>query len=160
MSNVNTKRATDKPLTEVYGQWNSWDGWRGTVDINRPILENLFFRVAAMADYSDTWRDQSSYERNGIFLTTTWRPFEETEIRFEFENGNNDQFFPSVLLDSVSEWDRTTTVAAPLSANVPGGVVQRRTADYLVYNSASPARASSTGATGASRAPPRTSPPG
>ncbi len=139
ISNINTKRAHSNPASEVTIQFNSWGGGRSTVDFNRPVGEKLYVRVAGMLNHSDNWRNQSSFDREGFFFTTTWRPFEKTEMRFEYETGSNEQFYGSVLLDRVSEWDGVTTISEPMeSGTAGGGAVRRQNNDYLVWTPSEP----------------------
>ncbi len=83
-SSSTTKRArTDRNFQNVQFNVSSWSTYRATVDVNQPISKQLAVRTAAVWGDGDGWRQKDFNKRKGAFLTTTYRPFRNTEIRVE-----------------------------------------------------------------------------
>ncbi len=138
IANVSSKRAVNAEINEISYRWNSFDGNRLTLDVNRAVNDKFYLRVAGLFDHSDDWIDAQRVDREGVYLTATYRLTPKTELRGEYEWGVVDRvvgFFP---FDNFSSWDGTTTVSAPLtSGNFTGGV-SRYTADQLTWAPGSP----------------------
>lgn len=133
IANVSSKRAVKASTNEVSYRWNSFNGSRATVDFNRALTDKFYLRVAGVYDHSDDWVDAQRVDREGVFLTGTYRFTPRTELRGEFEWGSVDRvvgFFP---FDNFSSWDGTTTVSAPQTSGNFGGGLSRITADTLVF---------------------------
>ncbi len=96
-----TKRADGVPIYEGTVQLGSWDRARGTVDVGRAISPNAAFRLNAMYEDSDTFRDFSWMERYGINPTMGFRLGERTTLHFSYEykvhDQNVDRGGPSIL---------------------------------------------------------------
>lgn len=117
-----TKQArTDKAFIKIGTQFGSWDKYRATLDINRPLTEHLALRVNLLTQDAKTWRNTEFDDRRGAHLAATFRPFQHTVIRAEFEN-----YHQSVVIgresmsEAISGWDGVTTVAAPGTTAIPG----------------------------------------
>ncbi len=140
-----TKRAqTARPFQNVQASIGSWENYRFTLDVNRPLTEKVAVRVAAVWGDAGGWRYKDFDKRKAAFLTTTFKPVRGMEIRLEGEYGSNSkQVGFSNLNDRLSGWDGTTvynTPAAlatlPTNSNALG--VTRRGANYFVFDPSNP----------------------
>ncbi len=138
IANVSSKRAVNAEINELSYRWNSFDGNRVSLDVNRAVSDKLYVRVAGLFDHSDDWVDAQRTDREGVYLTATYRLTPTTELRGEYEWGVVDRvvgFFP---FDNFSSWDGTTTVSAPLTTGNFTGGLSRYTADQLTWTPGSP----------------------
>ncbi len=145
VSSSTTKRArTDRAFQDVKLTAGSWHQMRATIDVNLPLTDKLAVRVAGVAQHNLGWRDKEFDKRKGIFVTTTMRPFRNTQIRFEAEAINREVNNPiNNLQDQLSGWNGVTTfdrpaalataTAAEITALQAQGVA-RRVANYNVYD--------------------------
>ncbi len=141
VSSATTKRAqTNRPSQSAQLSVGSWRNYRATYDINQPLGKTAAVRAAAVWGDSDGWRMKDFDRRKAVFLTTTLRPWRETEIRVEGEYGiNSRQAGFTTLDDRLSGWDGKTTYNAPAAATtLPSNAnalgVSRRGANYFVYD--------------------------
>jgi outer membrane receptor protein involved in Fe transport len=144
-SSSTTKRArSDRDFQNVQFNVSSWSTYRATVDVNQPISKQLAVRTAAVWGDGDGWRQKDFNKRKGAFLTTTYRPFRNTEIRVEGEYLEiQKQVGMTTLNDRLSGWNGTLTYATPvalrtaataeLNAATAAGV-NRRGSNYYVYD--------------------------
>jgi len=133
IANVSSKRAVKTKSNEVSYRWNSFDGHRATVDFNRALNDKLYLRFAAVFDHSDDWVDMQRVDREGAYLTATYRFNPRTELRGEIEWGQVDRVVSFFPFDNFSNWDGTTVVTAPLAAGNFGGGVTRFANDTLIF---------------------------
>jgi hypothetical protein len=104
-------------------------------------------RASAVWGDSSGWRLKDFDKRKAAFLTATFKPYRNTEIRVEGEYGNNSrQSGFTTLDDRLSGWDGKTIFNAPagattLPANANALGVGRRGANYYVYDPFSGANA-------------------
>lgn len=122
--NTSTKRAVfGREITQIGLRLGSWEQYRGAVDIGRKVSNTLAVRVNGMLQTQKSWRDFVESDRKGAALAITYRPFKNTEIRFdgeygEYERITTNQFLPG---DAVSNW---LAAGRPLSTTfgtvVPG----------------------------------------
>ena len=75
-----TKEANWDSLREVGLQYGSFDQARGTVDYNQAINEVAAFRLNAMYEDGNSYRDGVSLERKAINPTVTIKPSDKTKI--------------------------------------------------------------------------------
>jgi outer membrane receptor protein involved in Fe transport len=146
-SSSTTKRArTDKAFQNVQFRLGSWDSVRTTLDINQPLGDDNRLAMRGVLMWQDTngWRDKTFDKREGAFLTTTYRPFRNTEIRLEGEYLKiGKQTAMTKLNDRLAGWDGQLTYSSPaalrtanaamLNAATVAGV-NRRPANYFVYD--------------------------
>lgn len=64
---------------------------RATVDLNRPISDELSFRLNGMYENSDSYRDGVSIKRSGINPTLSWRPSARTLVTLGYEHFKDDR---------------------------------------------------------------------
>ncbi len=88
--NVNTKTAILNASTQsVTGSVGSYGSYRGTVDINQPIIDDkLATRLVMVYNRDNQYRDWTKDEHQRVLLTTRWRPTEKMGLRVDFEGGN------------------------------------------------------------------------
>ena len=141
VSSSTTKRAqTNRSFETLQLSIGSWQNYRATVDVNQRLNPRLAVRAAAVWGDSDGWRLKDFDRRKAAFLTTTFKPFNGTEIRLEGEYGvNSRQSGFTTLDDRFSGWDGRTVFNAPAAATVlPTGAnalgIGRRGANYFVYD--------------------------
>lgn len=105
--NTTTKRAQIGHSTQALGlRIGAWDDYRATFDINRQIGKKFAVRLNAVQHETKSWRDYVGSDRKGLALAATYRPFKNTEIRFDGEYGEFDRILSNTFLpaDSVSPW--------------------------------------------------------
>ena len=145
VSSSSTRRArTDSSFQEVKVTVGSWSAKRATVDVNQRITDKLALRASALWQDGDGWRQKEFEKRKGLFLTSTYKPFRDTEIRLEGEAFDR-EFNKSInnISDQLLGWDGKTTFngaaalngasTAALNALQAQGV-SRRGANYNVYD--------------------------
>ncbi len=86
-----TKRADGVPIYEGTLQLGSWGRARGTADVGQAISPNAAFRLNAMYEDSETFRDFSWLERYGINPTLGFKLGERTTLHFSYEYKTHDQ---------------------------------------------------------------------
>jgi outer membrane receptor protein involved in Fe transport len=145
VSSSTTKRArTDRAFQDVKLTTGSWHLLRATLDVNQPLGEKVALRVNGVGQNVDGWRDKEFDKRKGVFVTTTARPFRNTQIRLEGEAIDRAVNSPiNNLQDQLSGWNGVTTfdrpaalataTAAQITALQAQGV-GRRAANYNVYD--------------------------
>jgi outer membrane receptor protein involved in Fe transport len=141
VSSATTKRAqTNRSFETVQLSVGSWRNYRATLDVNQPLNQKVAVRASAVWGDSDGWRLKDFDRRKAAFLTTTFKPYRGTEIRFEGEYGiNSRQSGFTTLDDRLSGWDGKTVFNAPAAATtLPSNAnalgVSRRGANYYVYD--------------------------
>ena len=145
VSSSTTKRArTDRAFQDFKVSTGSWDLMRATIDVNQPIGDKAAVRVAAVGQRVDGWRQKEFDKRDGIFATTTFKPFRNTQIRLEAEAINRRINQPiNNLQDQLSGWDGRTTFSTPAAlatataaqiTALQASGVGRRAANYNVYD--------------------------
>ena len=144
-SSSTTKRArTDRPFQAVQFSVGSWSTYRATFDVNQPVGKRVAVRAAGVWGDGDGWRDKDFNRRKGLFATTTFRPWRNTEIRLEGEYLEiQKQTGMTTLNDRLSGWNGALTYNTPtalrgaaasvLTAATAAGV-NRRGANYHVWN--------------------------
>lgn len=75
-----TKEASWMPISEIAAQYGSFSHKRIAVDIGRPISEVAAFRLNAMYEHSNTFRNGVDLERGGVNPTLTIKPTAQTKI--------------------------------------------------------------------------------
>ena len=148
VSSSTTKRAqTNRPSESVQLSVGSWRNYRATIDANQPLSDKVALRTSAVWGDSSGWRLKDFDKRKAAFLTTTFKPFRQTEIRVEGEYGvASRQSGFTTLDDRLSGWDGRTVFNAaagattlPSNANALG--IGRRGANYFVFDPFSGANA-------------------
>ena len=145
VSSATTKRArTDRAFQDLKLSAGSWGLMRATLDVNQPIGDKVAMRVDGVGHQVNGWRQKEFDKRRGVFLTTTARPFRNTELRIEGEALNRYVNSPiNNLQDQLSGWDGRTTFATPAALNgatsaqltaLQAQGVARRAANYNVYD--------------------------
>ena len=124
-ANSVTKRArTERQETEIRLSYGSWANARVTLDHNQPVSKNVAIRLNAVWQDREGWRDNDIERRSGATLSATWKPFKNTEVRFEAEKGRLEHsVITSNFDDNLSGWTGNTYSAVLPANNNPAGVV-------------------------------------
>ncbi len=104
-------------LSKTFGslrfRTGSYDFYRGNVDINTKVNDNVAFRLNAVMEDWDTFQNFSKIQRTAINPVILIRPFENTSILAEYEHSDFDrpvqrtqtiQFRPSGTRDRLPLW--------------------------------------------------------
>lgn len=133
-----TKRVRfDRSRASVEATYGSWDNKRVTIDINQPLNQQLGVRAAAVWADRDGWRMGEMEKRKAGFLTGSYRPFKNTEVRIEGELGEIQRRTPDAkLTDRLGGWNGTynASLLATLPSNSGALGIDRRPGNYFVYN--------------------------
>ncbi len=86
-----TKQATGAPTREVSLQFGSWNQVRSTLDLGEAVTPSLAYRVTALFEDSDSYRDGVSLRRYGITPTVTWRLAPRTTVRAGVEHFHDER---------------------------------------------------------------------
>ncbi len=141
VSSSTTKRAqTNRAFQTIELSVGSWRNYRATLDFNKPLSDKVALRAVMLWGDSDGWRMKEFDRRKAAFLTSTFKPFRNTEVRLEGEYSTvSRQIAFTNLNDQFSGWDGKTTFATPAAlATLPSNAnalgVSRRPANYYVYD--------------------------
>src|SRR5262249_42305767 len=97
-------------------------------------------RVDGVAQHGLGFREKEFEKRKGVFATTTFKPFRNTEIRVDAEAINREINQPiNNLQDQFSGWNGKDTFSTPVAfATLPSDAaargLSRRAAGYNVYD--------------------------
>jgi outer membrane receptor protein involved in Fe transport len=83
---VYTKRAQNRNFGEVDARIDSNDGYRVTLDLNRVITDNFYLRLNMVDRDQRDYVDRASDQLSAYSLAATYRPFQNTIIRAEYED--------------------------------------------------------------------------
>jgi catecholate siderophore receptor len=75
-----SKEATFDPVRELTLQYGSYDQRRAAIDIGQAITDTAAFRLNAMVEDGNSYRDGMSQRRHGINPTFTFMPTEKTKV--------------------------------------------------------------------------------
>ncbi|MEO6245122.1 MAG: TonB-dependent receptor plug domain-containing protein, partial [Opitutaceae bacterium] len=81
-----SKQAAGATTRELSLQAGSWNQYRATLDLGEAVSPTLAFRVTALYEDSDSFRDDSKLRRLGINPTGTWRLAPRTTLRAGVEH--------------------------------------------------------------------------
>ncbi len=142
--NNSPKRAQlTQPFTDTSLLTGTQDRGRATLDLNLPLVPRIFAaRLNAVYDHKGSWRDYLASTRRATTLALTYRPFAQTEIRVDAEQGTVrgtlGRNYP--VVDGITQWwnqgsttAATVAAAAPNAAQVALGYTRPLTANRLVY---------------------------
>ncbi|MBK1876095.1 TonB-dependent receptor plug domain-containing protein [Pelagicoccus mobilis] len=96
----------DQPTT-LQLRTDSNGSFRTSLDFNNVLVEDkLAMRVALLSDDRDEFLDPAGHEREAIYGTLTWKPFEGTSVNTTIENGSEDTVFrwTTASYDAVTPW--------------------------------------------------------
>ncbi|MFM9080143.1 MAG: hypothetical protein ACKOTE_08445, partial [Opitutaceae bacterium] len=97
----------------------SYDQKRVTLDVTQPLGDHLALRFNFLWQDAGSWRDRIFDRRQGLYVTTTYRPLPRTKVRLDYETYEQRELVAvSYLADRVSGWDGRTVFAAP-AATLP-----------------------------------------
>jgi catecholate siderophore receptor len=91
--NMVTKRPSATPRSEASVSVGSNDTRRSTVDLNQPVSENLMFRINAMAENADSFRDEVWSKKRGLSVASTLKISPSTLLDLRFQNATDERVF-------------------------------------------------------------------
>lgn len=138
VANVSSLQARGSGLTNLHAQYNSFGGYRFAVDTDLKISEALALRIAGVHQRYDDWRAVGKRDRDGAFITATYRFSKRTELRAEAEWGRSERLISFGILENYSGWDGATFVDGPIPVGTNLGVLRRENTDRLVFNAGTP----------------------
>jgi outer membrane receptor protein involved in Fe transport len=139
--NTTTKRAVfGRTIRQVAARVGAWDNLRGTFDYGRQVGQNIAVRVNGVMQQGENWRDFVAAERKGLALAATFRPFRNTEIRFDGEYGEFNRVLANPFLpgDAVTPWIAAGRPLSPTFGTAVAGTT-RSTSRVFVCDTASAA---------------------
>ncbi len=89
--NSMSKRANFRRASEVNVRTDENGSWRVHLDHNQPLRKNLALRVNLLQEDQKTWRELEYTRTQRLHFAGTWRPFQRTEIRADYERGAQDR---------------------------------------------------------------------
>lgn len=131
-----TKRPRfDRSANAFNFRLDNYTGWRGSLDLNRPITKDFALRLNAFAENAPGYRDNNHNERQGVHLAGAYRLNRKSQIRFEGEFGLQDRsIYPSYYVDQASYWNRTAIYNGVTAPSTTGtGVARISTSNFFVY---------------------------
>ena len=105
--NTTTKRAIfGREIRQAGLRVGAWDDSRATFEYGRQVSPSFAVRLNGVLQSQASWRDFVESQRKGAALAMTFRPFKNTEIRFDGEYGEYDRVLSNTFLpgDSVTPW--------------------------------------------------------
>ena len=142
--NTTTKRAVfGRDIRQLAVRLGAGDEKRATFDYGRQVTKDFAVRLNGVLQSQESWRDFVAAKRKGAALAMTYRPFKNTEIRFDGEYGEYDRVLSNSFLpgDSVTPWlNAGRAVSAALGTVVAG--TARSTSRVYVHDAMSGAVAS------------------
>lgn len=105
--NSTTKRARMADFNMLEFQFDNHGSLRGVTDLNRELIEDkLSLRLNLLAADQHDNRDFNETETQRGHIAATFKPFEGTTIRADFEKGEVDRVFQRrwIARDGVSDW--------------------------------------------------------
>jgi catecholate siderophore receptor len=147
-----SKEPVSKPLAEASVTVGSWANRRVTADLGQPLGESAAFRVNAMAEDSNSYRDSVKIKRHGINPTIALRPDANTRVVLGFEhfrdervadrgvpgfNGRPLDTDPSAFFGNQElspTWARVNAFSALLEHDFGNGVSLRNRTRYAAYD--------------------------
>jgi outer membrane receptor protein involved in Fe transport len=102
----------DRDFNTATLSYNSYGGWRGTVDSNT-AKDNLALRLNAVIADEKGFRDGDFNEKLGATLAGDWKFNDDrSHIKFEIEGWKQKKtIYGATYLDNMSLWDGTTSAA-------------------------------------------------
>ena len=80
-----SKEAGWDPISQITASYGAYDQKRISADFGQAITEDVAFRINAVYENSDSYRDGVNLERYGVTPTVTVKPDENTKIVFSAE---------------------------------------------------------------------------
>lgn len=126
---IPTRANLTREITQVTARADSYGGYRGSLDINRPIIDGrLALRASAVFEDKGFTRDPSKETTRRQQVMMTVQPFTKTMVRASFENYSQFARRPNSITprDTVTYWNeagRPTWDPITFTASVNGAPV-------------------------------------
>ena len=120
--NTSTKRALfGRTIRSASVQAGSYEGYRGTIDLNQPVGTRLAVRLNAVYSHQPSYREYMKNDNRNVHLATTLKLLQKTRLRAEYETGIIDQVVGAndTVTDQFSNWTRlgNRMITTPIAAN-------------------------------------------
>ncbi len=86
-----SKQATGAATRELSLQVGSWNQYRATLDLGQAVRPTLAFRVTALYEDAESYRDDVTLRRHGVNPTVAWRIAPRTTLRAGVEYFHDDR---------------------------------------------------------------------
>lgn len=133
----------DRDLRLVRTQFDSYGGFRGTIDVNERSGPKLATRLNGLFQRGKDWRDGITLDKEAVTLAARYRLSDQTELRAETEWSKEKRLTYSInYFDDSSFWDRSTTYSGgapiPAASRAAAGVALMSGSPYFVVIPAVP----------------------
>ncbi len=138
--NTSTKRAyLERTIRHASVQMSSYEGYRGTIDLNLPVGDRLAFRLNAVHSHQPSYREYLKNDNQNAHLAANFKILEKTRLRAEYETGIVDQVVGAndTVTDQFSNWrtngSQMITAPIPSNQNTAYGVARYNGTQQLYY---------------------------
>jgi outer membrane receptor protein involved in Fe transport len=142
-NSVSKRALTGKAFSDLRVSYGSWARYRATFDHNQPLNDKLALRANFLYLDSEGWQDRDYEKKLSGTIAGTWRPFRQTEIRFEAERGTKEKAARAANFDDfLSAWggatyDARLTSAQAAAAAMSAAGIARQASRTIVYTPSS-----------------------
>ena len=110
MNSMTKQAEVSRSITELQLRLGSFETYRVTLDVNRPITEKLAIRVNALYHDQGSWRDNLFQTKGGTTIALKYIVSPKFNIRAEAQQDFQlDGSITSSMRDQISAWDGQTT---------------------------------------------------
>jgi outer membrane receptor protein involved in Fe transport len=110
MNSMTKQAEPSRPITELQLRLGSFETYRVTVDVNRPLNEKMALRVNALYHDQGSWRDNLFQTKGGATVAFKYVVTPKFNIRAELQKDFQlDGTITSSMRDQISAWDGRTT---------------------------------------------------
>lgn len=110
------KARLDRGLTTITTEIGSWDYYRATVDLNRPLNDRVGIRINAVDQDARGWAEGARNIVKGMTATATLKLTNSTNLTVEGVVDYQSRHNPQILfVDNFSGWDGSTVFRGPIT---------------------------------------------
>jgi outer membrane receptor protein involved in Fe transport len=118
MNSMTKQAEPSRSITELQMRLGSFDTYRFTLDVNRPINDKLAVRLNAFRHDAGSWRDNFFSTKGGATLAFKYVITPKLNVRAELQQDFElDGTITASMRDQISAWDGQTTFATYGLAN-------------------------------------------
>jgi len=110
MNSMTKQAEPSRPITELQLRLGSFETYRVTLDVNRPINEKMAIRINALYHDQGSWRDNLFQTKGAATIAFKYVVSPKFNIRAEVQKDFQlDGTITSSMRDQISAWDGRTT---------------------------------------------------
>jgi outer membrane receptor protein involved in Fe transport len=110
MNSMTKQAEPTKSITELQMRIGSFDTYRFTIDVNRPVNDRFAVRVNAFRHDQGSWRDNFFQTKGGATIAAKWVLTPKLNLRAEVQQDFQlDGSITASMRDQISAWDGQTT---------------------------------------------------